>query len=100
MGTFDEQKETEMVETVREVTRFEFPVIKNHMIEEEYVEEVDGEEVTKTRMVDDGGPDLDLIVYIGGDRSEHRRQVPRAKVLAGWPGNLRAELLKVINNAE
>ena len=100
MGTFDEQRETEMVETVRDITRFEIVVTKNgHTVEEEYTEEVDGEEVTKTRTVDDGGPDIDLFVYVGGERTEHRRQVPRAKVITGWT-DLKKVLLQTYNNAE
>ena len=102
MGTFDEQRETETVETVRDITRFEFVVNRNHTVEEEYVDGQDeeGVDIIKTRTVDDGGPDLDLFVYVGGERTQDRRQVPRAKVIAGWPGKLRDALITVYNNAE
>jgi len=81
MGTFDEQREVEQVETVRDITRFEQVVTKaGHMIAEDYTEEVDGEDVTKTRMVDDGGPDLDVFNAMSvangpntGDRYPGRR---------------------------
>ena len=99
MGTFSEQREVEQVETVRDICRFEIPVVTSHMMDEEYTEEVEGEEVTKTRSVEDGGPDVDVFVYVGGERSEHRRQVPRAKVIAGWD-ELKAVLLRIYNNAE
>lgn len=56
-------------------------------------------EVVGTEMVEDGGPDVDLIVYVGGDRSEHRRQVPREKVIAGRD-EVKAVLLWIYNNAE
>lgn len=100
MGTFDEQAETVNVPTLRDIKRWEFVVTKiGHTIEENYTLEVDGEDVPMTRTVPDGGPDLDIFEYVGGERSEHRRQVPRAKVIAGWPGNLEAELLKIHKNA-
>jgi hypothetical protein len=85
MGTFDEQTVTVDVPTIKEITRWEFVVNKVHLDE-------NGD--------DDGGPDLDIFIYVGGERSEHRRQVPRAKVIAGWPGNLKAELISIYENAE
>ncbi len=100
MGTFDEQAVTVDVPTVREITRFELVVTKNnHTIEEEYTEEVDGVEVPMTRTVDDGGPDLDIFIYVGGERTHHKRQVPRDKVIAAWPGRLKAELVRIFTNA-
>jgi hypothetical protein len=97
MGTFDEQTETVDVPTVMDITRFEFLVNKSHLVEQDVVE--DGE-VVGSEMVDDGGPDLDIYVYVGGERTADRRQVPRDKVIAGWPGGLKAELLKIFNHAQ
>ena len=97
METFQALTTTVDVPTVRDVTRIEFVVNPTHLVDQDII--VDGE-VVGTVPVDDGGPDLDIFVYVGGSRSEHRRQVPRAKVILGWPGDLRAELVKVFNNAE
>jgi len=106
MGTFDDQREVEMVETVKDVARFEFPINDQHTISRDIIGDIvdpETKEVTQgvigTEMVDDGGPDIDLFVYVGGERSEHRRQVPRAKVIAGF-AKLKVELLKVYNHAE
>ena len=106
MGTFDEQREVEQVETVKDICRFEFPINDQHMVEQDVIGDItdpETNEVTQgkvgTEMVDDGGPDIDLFIYVGGERSEHRRQVPRAKVIAGFEA-LKVELLKVYNNAE
>jgi hypothetical protein len=57
-------------------------------------------EVVGTEEVDDGGPDLDIFTYVGGCRTCNRKQVPRAKVIAGWPGKLKTECIKIIENAE
>ena len=97
MGTFDEQTVTVDVPTVKEITRFELIVNKDHLVAQDVVE--DGE-VVGSEMVDDGGPDLDIFIYVGGERTTDRRQVPRDKVIAGWPGGLKAELLKIFNHAE
>ena len=85
MATFDEQKTVVDVPTVKDIKRFVQVVNEDHLDEEGNP---------------DGGPDLDIFVYVGSNRTKDRRQVPRAKVIAGWPGGLKAELVKMFNNAE
>lgn len=106
MKAFAEQREVQQVETVKDICRFEFPINDQHMVEQDVIGDItdpDTGDVTQgkigTEMVDDGGPDIDLFVYVGGERSEHRRQVPRDKVIAGFAA-LKVELLKVYNHAE
>ena len=98
MKTFDGQKVTKTVEIVEDITRWEFVVNNNHMISQDAL---DGDgEVTGAESVPDGGPDLDVFIYVGGDRSENRRQWPREKVIADWKsGKLKTHLVKIFDES-
>ena len=109
MSTFNAQTETVSVPTEMAIKRWEYVVTdpESHKVEQDIlgdVEDPESGEITEgvvgTEMVPDGDPDLDIFIYVGGESSAHRRQVPREDVIAYWEaGDLEKELIKAFNDA-